>query len=118
MDDLDTRTDAPSPSEPIEEGLDRLSLIQALRDFDVANGRVIDLTERLVVTSEELLATRQELDAVRAERDDLRARLEDLARRHEELSETHARTLDRKSVKLGQAIWEARRSIPRRRQDG
>lgn len=118
MDDLDTRTDAPSPSETIEEGLDRLSLIQALRDFEVANGRVVDLTERLVVTSEELLAARQELDAVRAERDDLRARLDDLVARHEALQETHERTLERKSVKLGQAMWEARRAIPLRRRDG
>jgi uncharacterized coiled-coil DUF342 family protein len=118
MEDLEARTDVPSPRAPVEEGLDRLSLIQALRDFEVANGRVIDLTERLVVTADELLAARQDLDAVRAERDDLRARLDHLTARHEELRETHARTLERKSVKLGQAIWEARRSIPLPRRGG
>ena len=118
MEDLETRADAPSPRAPVEEGLDRLSLIQALRDFEVANGRVIDLTERLVVTADELLAAREELDAVRAERDELKARLDDLAARHEALQETHARTLERKSVKLGQAIWEARRSMPLPRRDG
>jgi hypothetical protein len=117
MDDLGTRTDGQGRREPVEESLDRLSLVQTLRDFEVANGRVIDLTERLVVTSEELLAARLELDSTRAERDDLRARLDDLARRHEALLETHARTLERKSVKVGQAVWQARRAIPVRRRD-
>jgi hypothetical protein len=126
MDDLDTRADPMTSQEPLEQasqetleqGLDRLSLTQALRDFEVANGRVIDLTERLVVTAEELVAARQELDAVRAERDELRARLDDLAARHQVVSETLERTLNRKSVKLGQAMWDARRSVPLRRRDG
>ena len=117
MDDLDTRTDAPS-SRPTDEALGHLSLIQALRDFEVANGRVVDLTERLVITAEELLEARQELDAVRAERDELRTRLEELSARYDALHETHQRTLERKSVKVGEAIWAASRSIPVRRRVG
>lgn len=118
MEDLEIRTDPPSTGAAVDQALDRLSLTQALKDFEVANGRVIDLTERLVITAEELLATREEVDAVRAERDELRAELDDLTRRYEELRDTHARTLERKSVKLGQAVWQARRSIPRPRRDG
>jgi hypothetical protein len=117
MDDLAPRTDAPSPSEPTDEALSRLSLIQALRDFEVANGRVIDLTERLVVTAEELVTAREELEAVRAERDALRDRLVDLSARHETLREIHEQTLARKSVRLGEAIWSARGSLPARRRD-
>ncbi len=118
MDDLDTQNDAPSPHEPTEDALSRLSLMQALRDFEVANGRVIDLTERLVLTAEELVMAHEELNAIRTERDVLRARLDDLSARHETLRETHERTLARKSVRLGEAILSARRSIPARRGDG
>ena len=117
--DLDVAADPPPASEePTEQELSRLSLVQALRDFEVANGRVIDLTERLVVTAEELMAARRELDAVRTERDELRARLDDLSARHENLLETHERVLQRKSLKLGEAIWAARRSVANRRQGG
>lgn len=118
MDDLDTRTDPPSPQEPTEDALSRLSLIRTLRDFEVANARVIDLTERLVTTAEELVAARQETEAVRAQCEDIRAQLADLAARHEALQETHERTLARKSVRLGEVIWSARRSIPVRRRHG
>jgi chromosome segregation ATPase len=118
MDDLDIQAGAPSPQEPTEDALSRLSLVQALRDFEVANGRVIDLTERLVVTADELVTARHELVAVRAERDDLRARLDELTARHQALLETHQRTLARKSVRLGEALWAARRSIPARSGDG
>lgn len=117
--DLDVAADPPPASEePTEEELSRLSLVQALRDFEVANGRVIDLTERLVVTAEELVAARRELEAVRGERDNLRARLDDISARHQTLLEAHERTLQRKSLRLGEAIWSARRSINSRRQGG
>lgn len=121
MDDLDTRTDAPSSQEPTEEALSRLSLVQALRDFEVANARVIDLTERLVATSEELLAARAELgaaraevEAARAEAAALQARLDDLGARHEALHQTYQRTLARKSVRVANALY----SVARRRGEG
>ena len=118
IEDLDTRIDEPIPQESAEDALSLLSLTQALRDFEVANARVIDLTERLVITADELVTARQELDAIRVERDDLQARLDDLTARHETLRETHERTLARKSVRLGEAIWSASRSIRARRRDG
>ena len=42
--------------------LDRLSLTQALLDFEVANARVTDLTQRLVGAANEIAALREELD--------------------------------------------------------
>jgi len=42
--------------------LDRLSLNQALLDFEVANARVTDLTQRLIDASNEIAALRAELD--------------------------------------------------------
>lgn len=42
--------------------LDRLSLTQALLDFEVANARVTDLTQRLIDASNEIAALRDELD--------------------------------------------------------
>lgn len=118
MDDLDTPTHARSSEEPTEEALSLLSLDQALRDFEVANGRVIDLTERLLVTAEELLAARLELDDVRAERDDLRAQLDVVTASHDALVDVHERTMARKSVRLGEAIWAARRSVAADRRPG
>lgn len=117
MDDFNTGIDGSKPEEPTDEELSRLSAVQALRDFEVANGRVIDLTGRLVITAEELLTARQELEEVRAERDELRSRLHDLSAQHEALLTTHERTLARKSVQFGEAIWAARRSIASRRRD-
>jgi hypothetical protein len=59
--------EAPTASEPalgageIERELDRLSLEQALRDFEVANTRVIELTQRLIDLSHEVTALREQL---------------------------------------------------------
>jgi len=60
--------------------IDRLSLEQALRDFEIANARAIDLTQRLVDLSKEVTRLREQVvDAqmqaagARAENDALRA---------------------------------------------
>ncbi len=45
----------------LERELDRLSLEQALRDLEAANGRVVELTERLLGVSCELTELRAEL---------------------------------------------------------
>ena len=39
--------------------LDRISLEQALKDVEVANGRVMDLTKRLVIMNKELAELRK-----------------------------------------------------------
>jgi predicted nucleic acid-binding Zn-ribbon protein len=48
-------------SAEIERELDRLSLEQALRDFEIANARAIDLTERLVDLSKEISTLREQV---------------------------------------------------------
>lgn len=53
--------------------LDRLSLIQALHDFEVANARVVDLTQRLIGASRELATAREELVSLQREHEELRA---------------------------------------------
>jgi len=49
----------PKTTEPVKNtaDLDEISLAQALRDVDVANARVIDLTKRLTVLTKELRDT-------------------------------------------------------------
>lgn len=42
--------------------LDRLSLTQTLLDFEVANARVTDLTQRLMDAADEIAALKGELD--------------------------------------------------------
>jgi predicted nucleic acid-binding Zn-ribbon protein len=51
----------------LERELDRLSLEQALRDFDVANARAIDLTQRLVDLTKEVGNLREQLVGAHAE---------------------------------------------------
>ena len=64
----------------LERELDRLSLTQALRDFEVANARVIDLTQRLIAATTDLVALRQELDALRESHEQLRTAHEQVRR--------------------------------------
>jgi hypothetical protein len=63
-----------SSDENLDGQLDSLSLEQALLDFERANARVIDLTQRLLEASDELVelkaelrVTTDELEAVRYE---------------------------------------------------
>ena len=74
------------PPAALEETLDRISLRQALVDFEVANARVIDLTARLLEAQQELAQRRvhrSELEALQAEAGDLRAQLDEVTARHE-----------------------------------
>lgn len=61
---------------PLAKEMDDLSLSQALRDFEIANARVIDLTQRLVEASKTIAELRAEIDVARAEMKDLEARHE------------------------------------------
>ena len=49
----------------LETDMDRLSLQQALVDFEIANRRVIDLTNRLVEALEENRRLKRELELMR-----------------------------------------------------
>jgi hypothetical protein len=77
-----TGDDVAEPELGAEERLDRINLEQALRDFEVANRRVIDLTQRLTSIHRELIDARSalqfsnlELQSTRAELARLRADL-------------------------------------------
>lgn len=61
--------------------LDRLSLTQALLDFEVANARVTDLTQRLIDASNEIAALRAELDRRSAQ-------LTELDRAHQQMAQS------------------------------
>jgi hypothetical protein len=85
------------PSTEFEHELDRLSLLQALRDFEVANTRVTDLTQRLITAGDELVALRQEMESLRRE--------------HEELRSTHDQMCRSKAFKLASRIWALRNAL-------
>ena len=66
--DEDTDQAGPAPTRravSVTETVDRLSLIQALKDFEVANARVLDLTHRLTELNQELLELRSEHERLR-----------------------------------------------------
>lgn len=77
--------------------LDRLSLTQALVDFEVANARVTDLTQRLVDAANEIAALRAELDR----------RSADLV----EAQEAHRRMVESKTWKIARMIEGFRRLL-------
>ena len=77
--------------------LDRLSLEQALADFEVANARVVDLTQRLVDAAEEIRSLRTELDNVRRAQGTLEAEL--------------SRTRSTKAYRFAEKVWELRRAL-------
>jgi chromosome segregation ATPase len=68
-------------STELSQELDRLSLTQALLDFEVANARVADLTQRLIEASNEIAALKAELDRRSAQ-------LTDLDRAHRQMAES------------------------------
>lgn len=77
--------------------MDRLSLTQALHDFEVANARVVDLTQRLIGTGRELTETRQQLAA--------------LQRQHDELRATHESMQRSRAFRLANRIWAIRNAL-------
>ncbi len=60
--------------------IDRLSLIHALHDFEVANARVVDLTQRLIGTGRELAAAKEDVAALQGEYETLRIAHEQIQR--------------------------------------
>lgn len=60
-----------TPAERVERSpadLDRLSLAQALRDFEIANARVLDLTQRLIESERARRDAEVEVQQLRAQR--------------------------------------------------
>lgn len=62
-------TTAPSGIAELDQiSLDRVSLVQALKDFEIANARVLDLTRRLLDSESQRAALTHELEALRLSR--------------------------------------------------
>jgi hypothetical protein len=57
----------------VTEIVDRLSLAQALKDFEVANARVLDLTHRLTELNQQLLDLRSDHERLRIEQNQVLA---------------------------------------------
>jgi hypothetical protein len=87
------------PSTDLAHELDRLSLTQALLDFEVANARVTDLTQRLIEASNEIAALRAELDRRSAQ----------LA----EVDQAHRRMAESTTWKIAKGIEAVRRLLLR-----
>jgi len=75
--DLSTNSGTNVVAPELERELDRLSVEQALRDFEIANARTIDVTQRLVDLSTEVRELREQLvstqEALAASREENRA---------------------------------------------
>ena len=70
----------PAAAQPLSEEMDRLSLEQTLRDFELANARVLDLTQRLVTATNEINSLRHQLETLRIEHAALVAEDEEMQR--------------------------------------
>lgn len=68
-----THTSQPTDDAALREEIDRLSLEQALRDFEVANARVVDLTQRLISANDKAVDQQLQLDKLRVELAELRS---------------------------------------------
>lgn len=67
---------AVAATSPLPSRLDQLSLEQALLDFEVANARVVDLTERLVEATDDFIRLQHESELLRLEAEPLRRETE------------------------------------------
>jgi hypothetical protein len=65
---------ADSPAAKIAKGMDELSLEQALKDVDVANARVIDLTQRLIAAQQRTVELQTTVERMQVELIELRTR--------------------------------------------
>ncbi len=71
------------------EGIDELSLEQALKDVDIANARVMDLTQRLIAAQQRTIELEATVNRLQVELHELRAR-------HDQMRNSRAfRTADR-----------------------
>jgi seryl-tRNA synthetase len=102
-----TRSDAPPvvarpPGDAdgsLESELDRISLNRALLDAEVATGRVVDLTRRLVEAADQIRSLQSEVEELQAER--------------LELEEQLASIRNTKAFRTADRLWALRRALHR-----
>jgi chromosome segregation ATPase len=92
-----TQTSEPTERTSLKEEIDRLSLEQALRDFEIANARVVDLTQRLISSNDKVISLQRELDVLRVEMAELRA--------------THDAMRGSAAFRLANKIWAFRNAV-------
>lgn len=63
--DVSPATKHPAPQNTFPVDLDKVSLQQALRDFEIANARVLDLTQRLIESEKRRKELENELHQLR-----------------------------------------------------
>jgi hypothetical protein len=87
----------PTPGRTFEAEMDELSLRQALMDFEVANARVLDLTQRLVEAQAVITQLRTELESLRIE--------------HSQLASLHERMKTSRAFRSAEKLWALRNAI-------
>ena len=92
-----------SPNHPeadaslLEQEMNELSLERALVDFEIANARVLDLTQRLVEATQTITELQTEFQELRIEHKQLEAR-------HEAMKSSQA-------FKLAARVWAIRNAV-------
>ena len=81
----------------LQESIDRLSLEQALLDFEVANARVLDLTHRLVEATRTITELKTEIHRLEIE--------------YAQLKSDHERMRSSKAFAIAQRIWTLRNAV-------
>lgn len=84
----------------LEHELDRLSLMQAVRDFEIANARVVDLTQRLISANQRILELQKVNDLSVTDLVELQSQHAELQRRYAELRGSRAYQLAQKAGAL------------------
>lgn len=90
--------------------LDRLSLVQCLQDFEVANARVMDLTARLTGINSRLVAQTEELQKLRLRNRVLRQQNKSLK---QELQDIQGSRAFRSASVASRVVQRARKSLPK-----
>jgi predicted nucleic acid-binding Zn-ribbon protein len=94
---MSRRGDQAEMSTDIAPQMDELSLTQALLDFEIANARVIDLTQRLIEANDTVAE-------LQAQVDDLRSQIETLQGVHDQMKGSHA-------FRIASRIWAVRNAV-------
>jgi predicted nucleic acid-binding Zn-ribbon protein len=74
--------DQPPEINEVTNAMDALSLEQALKDVDIANGRVVDLTQRLIAAQGQIADLQTALAQLEVKAADQRARYQRVTKSH------------------------------------
>lgn len=93
----------PSPPEAaasaLEAEMNQLSLEQTLRDFEIANARVLDLTQRVVEANRRIAELQTDLQNLRLE--------------HNRLKAEHDAMRNSQAYRLASRVWAVRNAVSR-----